>query len=79
MEAMRKTVWRWSAMMRMAELLDGGMISIVPTISPELLCVLMTTVTTRPKASGSSSRFQEGRGNRLRTRQGSGKDKTGRR
>ena len=32
---------------------------------------------TRPKASGSSSRFQEGRGNRLRTRQGRGKDKTG--
>ena len=35
------------------------------------------TIQTRPKASGSSSRFQGGRGNRLRTRQGQGKDKTG--
>ena len=32
---------------------------------------------TRPKASGSSSRFQGVRGNRLRTRQRQGKDKTG--
>ena len=30
---------------------------------------------TRRKVSGSSSRFQGGKGNRLRTRQGQGKDK----
>ena len=36
-----------------------------------------TVLLTRPKVSGSSSRFQGGRGNRFRTRQGQGKDKTG--
>ena len=36
-----------------------------------------TLFKTRPKASGSSSRFQEGRGNRLRTRQGQDRDEIG--
>ena len=51
-------------------------------IIPISLCCAGTTFlhvqsNTRPKASGSSSRIQEERGNRLRTRQGQGKDKTG--
>ena len=38
---------------------------------------ISTTVETRPKASGSSSRFQGGRCKRLRTRQGQDRDEIG--
>ena len=50
---------------------------VLPTMAPDTELDLgideIIAIITRPKASGSSSRFQEGRGNRLRTRQGRGR------